>query len=288
MKSLFLLIGVVARAALASPIDVFVLHASDGSCRSDFIASDLADTLTRVAGFYASSSFGAFVPRFYAYDAAYPLACSTPPGALDLQVLRRTFSRGNVTIIAIPWGCGRYSGFTAQADISGSFVFLRIDPSLPADVPSVIAHEIGHTFGAFHAWANGVEYGDTTSVMGASTANLDSVDFSLYYKTAFGWISPGRVADGRWDTSSAYRGMTFQTSDLIRVYVDMRPTSAGKRYLVTTLLNPTVLPRYGDFGPTTLILDVTVVGNAIRHNVMGDSCSIRFDEEGVEVDSPIG
>jgi hypothetical protein len=72
----------------------------------------------------------------------------------------------------------------------------------------VIAHELGHTFGLYHAslWqvsdgnpisATGVnvEYADDFDTMGANLANNQSTDFNPYYKNLLGWIPGGQVAN---------------------------------------------------------------------------------------------
>ena len=65
----------------------------------------------------------------------------------------------------------------------------------------VVAHELGHTFGLYHAglWqvtdgnpispgGHNVEYGDLFDTMGANFSNDMRTDFNPYYKTILGWI----------------------------------------------------------------------------------------------------
>ena len=83
----------------------------------------------------------------------------------------------------------------------------------------VIAHELGHTYGLYHAalWqvsdgnpisANGAvtdatEYGDDFDTMGANLANSQSTDFNPYYKNNLGWAADNQVQTVT--TSGTYR-----------------------------------------------------------------------------------
>jgi uncharacterized repeat protein (TIGR01451 family) len=82
----------------------------------------------------------------------------------------------------------------------------------------VLAHELGHTYGLFHAglWQvtdgnpispNGtaIEYGDDYDTMGANFANDHNVDFNMYYKNRLGWLSDSRVL------TAGTNGGTFTT-----------------------------------------------------------------------------
>jgi M6 family metalloprotease-like protein len=83
----------------------------------------------------------------------------------------------------------------------------------------VIAHELGHTYGLYHAalWqvsdgnpisANGsvtdaTEYGDDFDTMGANLANSQGTDFNPYYKNNLGWVADNQVQTVT--TSGTYR-----------------------------------------------------------------------------------
>jgi len=80
----------------------------------------------------------------------------------------------------------------------------------------VIAHELGHTYGLYHAnlWqvsdgnpisASGsdVEYGDDFDTMGANYANSQATDFNPWFKNYLGWIADTQVVTV--NTSGTYR-----------------------------------------------------------------------------------
>ena len=82
----------------------------------------------------------------------------------------------------------------------------------------VVAHELGHTYGLFHAglWlvsdgnplsptGTTVEYGDDFDTMGANFANDPNTDFSGYYKNILGWLPDSKV-------------LTITTNGVYRIY----------------------------------------------------------------------
>jgi hypothetical protein len=84
----------------------------------------------------------------------------------------------------------------------------------------VIAHELGHTYGLFHAnlWqvsdgnpisASGsdVEYGDDFDTMGANYANSQATDFNPWFKNFLGWVADTQVVTV--STSGTYRVYAF-------------------------------------------------------------------------------
>ena len=84
----------------------------------------------------------------------------------------------------------------------------------------VIAHELGHTYGLYHAnlWqvsdgnpisAAGVdtEYGDDFDTMGANYANNPSTDFGPWFKNILGWVTDSQVKTVT--TSGTYRIYAF-------------------------------------------------------------------------------
>ena len=84
----------------------------------------------------------------------------------------------------------------------------------------VIAHELGHTYGLFHAnlWqvsdgnpispsGSNVEYGDDFDTMGANYANSQATDFNPWFKNYLGWIADTQVVNVT--TSGTYRVYAF-------------------------------------------------------------------------------
>ena len=80
----------------------------------------------------------------------------------------------------------------------------------------VVSHELGHTYGLYHAglWqvsdgnpisAGGttIEYGDDFDTMGANFANDQNTDFSPYYKNILGWVTDAQVQTAA--TDGTYR-----------------------------------------------------------------------------------
>jgi hypothetical protein len=84
----------------------------------------------------------------------------------------------------------------------------------------VIAHELGHTYGLYHAnlWqvsdgnpispsGSDVEYGDDFDTMGANYANNQSTDFNPWFKNDLGWLADTQVMNVT--TSGTYRIYAF-------------------------------------------------------------------------------
>jgi uncharacterized repeat protein (TIGR01451 family) len=84
----------------------------------------------------------------------------------------------------------------------------------------VVAHELGHTYGLYHAglWAvndgdpispNGsvIEYGDDFDTMGANFANDPNTDFNPFYKNMLGWLPDSEVQTAA--TNGVYRVYAF-------------------------------------------------------------------------------
>ena len=88
----------------------------------------------------------------------------------------------------------------------------------------VVAHELGHTYGLFHAglWqvtdgnplsAGGttIEYGDDFDTMGANFANSQNTDFSPYFKNILGWLADSQVRTI--GANGVYRINTFDSGN---------------------------------------------------------------------------
>lgn len=88
----------------------------------------------------------------------------------------------------------------------------------------VVSHELGHTYGLFHAglWSvtdnnpislNGsiIEYGDDYDTMGANFANDSNTDFNPYYKNLLGWLTDDKVQTA--STNGSYRIYAFDTAN---------------------------------------------------------------------------
>ncbi len=90
----------------------------------------------------------------------------------------------------------------------------------------VVTHELGHTYGLYHAglWlvddgnpisANGttVEYGDDFDTMGANYANDQNTDFNPYYKNILGWLADNQVQNI--SSNGVYRLYTFDWINMV-------------------------------------------------------------------------
>ncbi|MEY2541007.1 MAG: hypothetical protein QOI22_609, partial [Verrucomicrobiota bacterium] len=87
----------------------------------------------------------------------------------------------------------------------------------------IVAHELGHTYGLYHAglWqvsdgnpisatGTNTEYGDDFDTMGANFANDSRADFNPYYKNILGWISDAQIQTVI--TSGTYRINCFDNA----------------------------------------------------------------------------
>jgi uncharacterized protein (TIGR03437 family) len=109
--------------------------------------------------------------------------------AIDLSIYK--------SIVLAGGGCPQSSLPWDSADIGGPYIYLYGDGSL---TPQVLAHELGHNLGLYHAnylncqavpYSSGgegcetIEYGDPIDVMGTRYH-----DFSAPHKDKLGWIQP--------------------------------------------------------------------------------------------------
>ncbi|HWD19914.1 MAG TPA: hypothetical protein VHB20_11615 [Verrucomicrobiae bacterium] len=90
----------------------------------------------------------------------------------------------------------------------------------------VIAHEVGHTYGLFHAnlWqvsdanpisASGtdVEYGDDFDTMGANGNNNLSTDFNVWFKNILGWVGDSQIQTVT--SNGTYRVFAFDRGNYV-------------------------------------------------------------------------
>ena len=92
----------------------------------------------------------------------------------------------------------------------------------------VVAHELGHTYGLFHAalWdvSDGnpispsgvpIEYGDDFDTMGANFANSQATDFNPFYKNQLGWLPDSAVQTITSATSGTFRLYAFDWANWV-------------------------------------------------------------------------
>ncbi|MFO1487032.1 MAG: proprotein convertase P-domain-containing protein [Verrucomicrobiota bacterium] len=96
---------------------------------------------------------------------------------------------------------GSLINYGGLAEITGPSVWINGEFDF-----RVVAHELGHTYGLYHAglWqvtdgnplsAGGstIEYGDDFDTMGANFANSQQTDFSPFFKNQLGWLKDSQV-----------------------------------------------------------------------------------------------
>ncbi len=189
---------------------------------------NLADT--QIAPFYQQSSYGATSLTNTATTQVYRLpqtaAFYATNGASDqLHTDAETAAAADYTLAnfqkiivlfsslgSIPNSQITYGG---QANIGGPDVWVNGEFDF-----RIVAHELGHTFGLFHAnvWqvndgspispgGTSVEYADPYDTMGENLANDLRVDFNAWFKNRLGWISSAGIQDVT--TSGTYRVYNF-------------------------------------------------------------------------------
>ena len=132
------------------------------------------------------------------------------------------------------------SGITygGRAQVGGPYLWINGEFDF-----RVVAHEIGHTYGVFHAnlWrvadgnpvsANGtsVEYGDDFDVMGANFADDQRTDFNPWFKNLLGWIADSQVQTIT--NSGVYRVNRFDHSSAAGIVALKVARDASRSYWI--------------------------------------------------------
>ena len=189
---------------------------------------------SQVAPYYAKSSYGLTtltntvttavyrMPQTAAYYASNDANDTLHTDAKNAAAADYTVSSYDRVIVFFS-SLGSLSGsqitYGGLADISGKKVWCNGEFDF-----RVIAHELGHTFGLYHAnlWqvsdgnpisASGVdtEYGDDFDTMGANYANSLSTDFGPWFKNLLGWLADSQVITVT--SSGTYRIYAFDQSN---------------------------------------------------------------------------
>jgi hypothetical protein len=149
----------------------------------------------------------------------------------------------------------------------------------------VVAHELGHTYGLYHAglWkvtdgdpisAGGVntEYGDVFDTMGANFANDPHADFNPHYKNILGWVSSNVQTV---TSSGTYRVNRFDDPASTGTFSLKVVKDSGKSYWISVRRSFTNYPSllhgayiiwgYGSVvtGSKSDLLDMTTPGNNV-------------------------
>ena len=109
--------------------------------------------------------------------------------------------------------------YGGQANIGGPDVWVNGEFDF-----RIVAHELGHTFGLFHAnvWkvtdanpisptGQSLEYADPYDTMGENAANDHRVDFNAWFKSRLGWILPANIQQVT--SSGTYRVYNFDDAN---------------------------------------------------------------------------
>ncbi len=144
----------------------------------------------------------------------------------------------------------------------------------------IVAHELGHTYGLFHAnlwlvndgnpispWGVNQEYGDEFDTMGANFGNDRRTDFNPWFKNLLGWIPDSQVQTIT--NSGTYRINRFDDSPGTGTLALKFPKDRGTNYWVALRRNFTDNPslEHGayviwgyDFNRQSDLLDLTTPG----------------------------
>jgi predicted Zn-dependent protease len=150
----------------------------------------------------------------------------------------------------------------------------------------VVAHELGHTFGLYHAglWVvtdgdpispNGhnTEYGDVFDTMGANFANDPHADFNPHYKNILGWVNSHIQTV---TSSGMYRVNRFDDPASTGTFSLKVVKDSGKAYWISVKRSFTNYPSivhaayiiwgYGSVvaGSKSDLLDMTTPGNNVQ------------------------
>ena len=117
---------------------------------------------------------------------------------------------------------GSFINYGGLAQLGGPFLWVNGEFDF-----RVYAHELGHTYGLWHAglWqvSDGnpisltgtiIEYGDDFDTMGGNNANDFRTDFNPYYKNQLGWLSDSQVQTANADPAT-YRIFTFDSTNYV-------------------------------------------------------------------------
>jgi uncharacterized repeat protein (TIGR01451 family) len=117
---------------------------------------------------------------------------------------------------------GSFINYGGLAQLGGPFLWVNGEFDF-----RVYSHELGHTYGLWHAglWqvTDGnpisptggiIEYGDDFDTMGANFANDLRTDFNPYYKNQLGWLGDSQVQTVNTDPAT-YRLYTFDSTNYV-------------------------------------------------------------------------
>ncbi len=230
-----------------------------GTIYTPAYVQDIADA--QVNPFYVQSSYGATSLTTTVTTQVYRMpqpAAAYAVGNLHvtLHADARTAAAAHYTlasydrIVVLFSDLGSIAGsqitFGGLADIGGPNVWIN-----GAFDFRVVAHELGHTYGLFHAnlWmvtdgnpvsatGTSTEYGDDFDVMGGNSANDQRADFNAWFKHRLGWVADSQVQTIT--STGTYRVNRFDHSTgsgtlaLVIPRDDTRNTWIGARRRFTT------------------------------------------------------
>jgi hypothetical protein len=183
--------------------------------KSSYSQTDLTNTVTtqvyrmpHTASYYATNYFN---------DTLHTDAENAASGSYTISSYDRTIvffsSLGSIPNSQITYGGLAQIG-AGKVWCNGEFDF------------RVIAHELGHTYGLYHAnlWqvsdgnpispgGSSTEYGDEFDTMGANYANSLAADFNAWFKNLLGWLSDAQVVTVT--TNGTYRVYAFDHDNYV-------------------------------------------------------------------------
>jgi uncharacterized repeat protein (TIGR01451 family) len=170
--------------------------------------------------------------QYYAVNGANDQLHTDAEAAANADYAVRSFDRIIVVFADLSGISGSLITYGGLANIGSTNVWVNGEFDF-----RVVAHELGHTYGLFHAGLylvsdgnpispNGgtVEYGDDFDTMGSNFANDHATDFNPYYKNLLGWLADTQVQTIT--ANGLYRIYTFDWTNSLAAPTD--PTLALK------------------------------------------------------------
>jgi hypothetical protein len=283
---------------------------------------NLADT--QIKPYYASSSYNltsltnTVTTQLYRLPQTGAYYATSNTGNDELHAAARSAASANFTlanydrIVVLFSSLAGFSGskitYGGLASIGGPYVWVNGEFDF-----RVVSHELGHTYGLYHAgfWevtdgnpisSGGTmkEYGDDFDTMGANYADDPNTDFNPYYKNIIGWIANSQVQTVT--TNGTYRVFRFDnvssagTLALKVVKDNTRTYWVGCRRNFTS--NPSmqngayIIWGYGNVisgpggGSKSALLDMTTPGNTDADAALAIGATFNDANAGVSI-SPV-
>ena len=196
---------------------------------------------TEISPYYITSSYGLTsltntvttqlyrmpqTAQYYAINGANDQLHTDAEAAANADYPVRSFDRIIVVFSNLSGIAGSLITYGGLANLGSTNVWVNGEFDF-----RVVAHELGHTYGLFHAGLyqvsdgnpispNGstIEYGDDFDTMGGDPSNDHATDFNPYYKNLLGWVADSQVQTIT--SNGVYRVYTFDWTNNVAALSD--------------------------------------------------------------------